>query len=149
MVIGSVLAERYRIDQQLASAHVGNAASPQGRLWRGADCLAEDAPVALRQLLAQDSQQRFRDLWPALQAVLHPQIPRFGGLLVEEDSLWLVREWQHGTAFDAIQQQRNERQLVFGAGEVLLLLRQLLPACLLYTSPSPRDRTRSRMPSSA
>ena len=25
----------------------------------------------------------------------------------------------------------------------------LTPACLLYTSPSPRDRTRSRMPSSA
>ena len=25
----------------------------------------------------------------------------------------------------------------------------LLPSCLLYTSPSPRDRTRSRMPSSA
>ena len=25
----------------------------------------------------------------------------------------------------------------------------LLPFCLLYTSPSPRDRTRSRMPSSA
>ena len=24
-----------------------------------------------------------------------------------------------------------------------------LPSCLLYTSPSPRDRTRSRMPSSA
>ena len=27
--------------------------------------------------------------------------------------------------------------------------RTLLEACLLYTSPSPRDRTRSRMPSSA
>ena len=26
---------------------------------------------------------------------------------------------------------------------------ELLDACLLYTSPSPRDRTRSRMPSSA
>ena len=26
---------------------------------------------------------------------------------------------------------------------------ELLKACLLYTSPSPRDRTRSRMPSSA
>ena len=25
----------------------------------------------------------------------------------------------------------------------------ILGACLLYTSPSPRDRTRSRMPSSA
>ena len=27
--------------------------------------------------------------------------------------------------------------------------RRILKACLLYTSPSPRDRTRSRMPSSA
>jgi len=27
--------------------------------------------------------------------------------------------------------------------------RDLAPSCLLYTSPSPRDRTRSRMPSSA
>ena len=26
---------------------------------------------------------------------------------------------------------------------------EILKACLLYTSPSPRDRTRSRMPSSA
>ena len=29
------------------------------------------------------------------------------------------------------------------------LRRVLLSSCLLYTSPSPRDRTRSRMPSSA
>ena len=28
-------------------------------------------------------------------------------------------------------------------------LRALVESCLLYTSPSPRDRTRSRMPSSA
>ena len=27
--------------------------------------------------------------------------------------------------------------------------KELLKSCLLYTSPSPRDRTRSRMPSSA
>ena len=31
----------------------------------------------------------------------------------------------------------------------LKLLNELLVTCLLYTSPSPRDRTRSRMPSSA
>ena len=29
------------------------------------------------------------------------------------------------------------------------LIEKLLKSCLLYTSPSPRDRTRSRMPSSA
>ena len=33
--------------------------------------------------------------------------------------------------------------------EVFLVMMRLMKACLLYTSPSPRDRTRSRMPSSA
>ena len=38
-----------------------------------------------------------------------------------------------------------------GAGEtpILAIAPALANACLLYTSPSPRDRTRSRMPSSA
>ena len=39
--------------------------------------------------------------------------------------------------------------LVVGAGFAGLLLWYKLRDCLLYTSPSPRDRTRSRMPSSA
>ena len=34
---------------------------------------------------------------------------------------------------------------VVGRGEQI----NIICACLLYTSPSPRDRTRSRMPSSA
>ena len=36
-----------------------------------------------------------------------------------------------------------------GGKEMERLLDKLLISCLLYTSPSPRDRTRSRMPSSA
>ena len=41
--------------------------------------------------------------------------------------------------------------VVLGFGTFLLAAVQMHPAkiCLLYTSPSPRDRTRSRMPSSA
>ena len=39
--------------------------------------------------------------------------------------------------------------LVLGVVAVLMLLEPHLSGCLLYTSPSPRDRTRSRMPSSA
>ena len=35
-----------------------------------------------------------------------------------------------------------------GDGEFIMKIRRFIP-CLLYTSPSPRDRTRSRMPSSA
>ena len=33
--------------------------------------------------------------------------------------------------------------------ELMMLISDELKVCLLYTSPSPRDRTRSRMPSSA
>ena len=36
-----------------------------------------------------------------------------------------------------------------GQRQRIALARALLKDCLLYTSPSPRDRTRSRMPSSA
>jgi len=41
--------------------------------------------------------------------------------------------------------------LVFGVGRLGKLGKDLGEGirCLLYTSPSPRDRTRSRMPSSA
>ena len=37
----------------------------------------------------------------------------------------------------------------FGIAGMALALVTTLLSCLLYTSPSPRDRTRSRMPSSA
>ena len=45
--------------------------------------------------------------------------------------------------------QQAKEQLQQHAREKLLPLYTQLYACLLYTSPSPRDRTRSRMPSSA
>ncbi len=41
------------------------------------------------------------------------------------------------------------RSLVVTVLVVFFALLFGVPACLLYTSPSPRDRTRSRMPSSA
>ena len=89
--------------------------------------MAPGTPVAVRQLRDAEASERIRALWPSMQSVLHPQIPRFGGLLEEQGSLWLVRQWQEGSTLLQIQKQRLERQLVFGPGEVLLLLRQLLP----------------------
>jgi serine/threonine-protein kinase len=83
--------------------------------------------MALRQLGPEHDLPRYRELWSRLRAVLHPQIPRFGEALDQDGELWLVREWQGGRTFQDLLAARRERQLVFGAGEVLLLLRQLLP----------------------
>ena len=44
---------------------------------------------------------------------------------------------------------RTKRPLTQIARGVILALEVLIMVCLLYTSPSPRDRQKSRMPSSA
>jgi serine/threonine-protein kinase len=117
---GQVIGERYRLEQRLSEG-------PQGAVWRATDQLAAAAPVVLRQLGPGQNPDRARELWTRLQGVLHPQVPRLGAALSQDDSLWLVREWQSGRTYQELMEARAERQMVFGAGEVLLLLRQLLP----------------------
>ncbi len=125
---GQLIGSRYRLERQL-SAPAADLAGVlgQGELWQARDQLAADAPVALRRLVAEPDQVRARQLWSRLQGVLHPQVPRFGAVIQEQDQLWLVREWQSGRTYGQLLEARRERQMVFGAGEVLLLLRQLLP----------------------
>jgi serine/threonine-protein kinase len=120
---GHLLAGRYRLDERLSQA-AGSA------LWRGTDTVAGDLPVALRVWwdLGGEEQAELRRGLERLQAVYHPQIPRLGAVLNEDGGLWQVREWVGGRSYCDLLQARRERQLVFGAGEVLLLLRQLLPA---------------------
>ena len=71
-----LIAGRYRLERQLS-------ASDQGVLWRGTDQLAGGLPVALREIPADQPQLQaeLRQLWPRLQGVLHPQVPRFGELI--------------------------------------------------------------------
>ena len=124
-----LIAGRYRLELQLS-------ATERSELWRAADQLAGDSSVALRRIPAEQEQlqQAFRSLWPRLQGVLHPQVPRFGELIEQDGALWLAREWQEGSSYVELLESRRERQLVFGAGEVLLLLRQLLPALAVLHS---------------
>ena len=55
-----------------------------------------------------------------------------------------------GTVFDMPPLPAFDRILSFcgGGGDVLRLIEEV-GGCLLYTSPSPRDKRQSRMPSSA
>jgi len=125
---GQLIGSRYRLERQLsAPAAEAAAVLAQGELWQARDQLAAEAPVALRRLGAAADQARARELWSRLQGVLHPQAPRFGAVIQEDGQLWLVREWQSGRTYGQLLEARRERQMVFGAGEVLLLLRRLLP----------------------
>ena len=53
------------------------------------------------------------------------------------------------TKNDATGESVIKREVIPAGVRVLIATSVLVEACLLYTSPSPRDRTRSRMPSSA
>ncbi|MDA0717678.1 MAG: serine/threonine protein kinase [Cyanobacteria bacterium] len=130
--VGQLIGERYRLEQRLSSAPLGEA--PQGELWRASDQLAAEAPMALRLLSPDIDPAQARQLWGRLQGLLHPQVPRLGAAIQAQEGLWLVREWQAGRIYQLLLQARAERQLVFGAGEVLLLLRQLLPVLAVLHS---------------
>jgi serine/threonine-protein kinase len=120
---GLTIGERYRLERLLSPT----SSTRQGELWLARDQLAGEAPAVLRHLGPGPDQERARQIWSRLQGVLHPQIPRFGAAIHEGDQLWLARDWQNGRTYQELLDARRERQLVFGAGEVLLLLRQLLP----------------------
>ena len=108
---GTVLVERYRLEERLSGPD-----PLHGSLWRAVDVMAGDLPVAIRQLETPQSQERLKVLWPQLQALLHPQVPRCGELVEMDGALWLVRDWQDGIAYDLLLRQRR-----FSADEVLLL----------------------------
>ena len=59
-------------------------------------------------------------------------------------SVQVIRAWESGDEFATEVMCYSASRLASALGAVINLL-----VCLLYTSPSPRDRTRSRMPSSA
>ena len=123
---GTVLAERYRLEEVLSGPD-----PVQGLLWRAVDVLAGEIPVVIRQVDQPTAQERLKRIWPGLQSLLHPQIPRCGELLELDGCVWTVRDWQEGTRLDRVQRQRSERQMLFGAAEVLLLLRRTLPVLVL------------------
>ena len=127
VAVGQLIAERYRLEAELSRGS-------QGVLWRASDQLAGGAPMVLRQLAPGPQQQALRQVWGRLQGVLHPQVPRFGALIEAAGDLWLPREWQEGRTYADLQVARRQRQLVFGAGEVVLLLRQLLPVLAVLHS---------------
>ena len=121
-----MLVERYRLDERLSGPD-----PVQGSLWRGLDVMAGDLPVAIRQLETTAAQEQLQEVWPQLQSLLHPQLPRCGELLELDGAFWCVRDWQDGVAYDVLLRLRAARQMPFAAGEVLLLLRQILPVLAL------------------
>ena len=132
-----------------------------------ADIIALNSDEPQTQL---DAATRFRKLLsiernPPIQMVIDAGVvPRFVEFLQRDDTPWLQIEAARALTNIASGTSENTRVVMIDSGAVPIFCRLLLSPnddvreqavwalgniCLLYTSPSPRDRTRSRMPSSA
>ena len=80
-------------------------------------------------------------LTPAVQ-LLHPQVRE----LVEQRG-WKLTPVQEAATADLVEGENRILVAPTGSGKTEAAVLPI--ACLLYTSPSPRDATLSRMPSSA
>ena len=66
-----------------------------------------------------------------------------------KDSIQILEEvYYHNVAHKAFEWNESNIHSPMVSYSLFMFVREFYP-CLLYTSPSPRDRTRSRMPSSA
>ena len=78
------------------------------------------------------------------------QLRRLPLIFRQADSVipsWLLVMYARALNADLTQSELQGRRLILRDAQGLPL--QSIPLCLLYTSPSPRDRQKSRMPSSA
>ena len=79
-----------------------------------------------------------------------PAIVMVGGVIFMRCCLVNSNATESGTSlFDAQEQTRKRWGKMVMLSTLLILGSGLYNACLLYTSPSPRDLSTSRMPSSA
>ena len=119
-------------------------------LAQGIDCAAHEGALAEGLPTVAIPGSGLGNVYPRSHRGLAAAILNSGGLLLSEYAPWVA---PHKSSFPA----RNRLISGLAAGVIVVqaalrsgsLITARLASCLLYTSPSPRDRTRSRMPSSA
>ena len=88
----------------------------------------------------------------SLQSILQNQIESYGKFLFKQGQQVIPGEVGLNTKLDYVKLSSVSEVAVSEGGQIVYKkydIKQLVNTCLLYTSPSPRDTERSRMPSSA
>src|SRR5664280_635468 len=155
--------DRDQVDHRLLPAHVGQlevGAAAERVVWAGVDAdAAQDAAALVHLVFLEDPRLRHQrargarlGAAPARDArrVVQAHVERRGHERVEADPHEVVAGGPHdlgadvgaAAAVDAARRLAEDERVAVVADVVVVRARD----CLLYTSPSPRDRTRSRMP---
>jgi len=148
---GTTIADRYDLIEELGTGGMG-------KVYKAYDKKIEEeiALKILRPDIAVDEKilSRFSNELKIARKIVHKNVGRMYDLSEAEGTHFITMEYVPGEDLKSF--IRRSGQLT--VGKALSIAKQIcrgladahdLGICLLYTSPSPRDRTRSRMPSSA
>ena len=86
---------------------------------------------------------------PKIQLWVDGEVPRPGSTIPPRPQISLLLTDKNGVDMDSVNLAVSKDGGTFDTIENFEIGNGQVTSCLLYTSPSPRDRTRSRMPSSA
>ena len=142
----------WRPDLIAARANIGHLEALKRQQRRGAGIGSAEAGVELEREDSEDFVSPSVSLQLPVFDQGQAQIARADALLMqanhnlEQSELQALTELK--TAFANVEAARSVTSLQEGQ-QMSAVNANLQLTCLLYTSPSPRDRTRSRMPSSA
>ena len=103
----------------------------------------------LRPSLGELARQRFMAEAKATAMLSHPNIVTIYEVGIEGPLAYISMKWEPGQTLEQLLAQQNQLPVQQTRQLGTQLAEALAHACLLYTSPSPRDLSTSRMPSSA
>ena len=106
----------------------------------------EENKIALSNLQKEAKLLKERELAGGVQKSLFPNIEKFENFIYAKN---VPARDVSGDYFDVVKVSSNEYFFTLADVSGKGIKAGMYMACLLYTSPSPRDRQKSRMPSSA
>ena len=141
------------IDQRLEELKREEGVSFFSDLTRKVMAIVQDEPAPFlyerlgekyRHFLIDEFQDTSLMQWHALLPLVENALSTGGSVLLVGDAKQAIYRWRNGEARQFVAFPKIFRKELLARGDAFESA-----FCLLYTSPSPRDRTRSRMPSSA
>jgi serine/threonine-protein kinase len=125
---GTILQNRYRLLSILGQGGFGRTylAEDLGR-FNERCALKELIPSQMGEYALDKSKELFQREAAILYQIQHPQVPQFRATFEEGDRLFLVQDYVEGKSYRELLNERKALGQTFSEGEVVQLMRQLLP----------------------
>jgi serine/threonine protein kinase len=128
LLAGQLIDRRYQIRKMIGKGGFGRTYLAVDTKQFDHPCvLKEFAPTGDSEFVIQKSYELFRQEAATLYGLDHPQIPKFYGLLEDDDRLFIVQDYVDGKSYWDLLQNYRQQNRRFTEAEITQWLQDLLP----------------------